>query len=123
MRAMPRFPTISDPPTTVPQDTGGTTAGGPRIGTTPVTPVGDPGIGRVGGGPPAALGGVAASPFGINRVGPVVPPVLPSGDDLRTAWGGADPNRWRPEAVMANAFSKALNDAWFTNGQWNQNVW
>jgi hypothetical protein len=27
-------------------------------------------------------------------------------------WGGSDPNRWRPEAIMANAMSEALNDAW-----------
>lgn len=27
-------------------------------------------------------------------------------------WGGTNPSRWRPEAVIANAASRALNEAW-----------
>jgi hypothetical protein len=27
-------------------------------------------------------------------------------------WGGSDPARWRPEAVLANSMSQALNEAW-----------
>lgn len=39
------------------------------------------------------------------------PPVLPAaGSDA--PWGGTDAARWRPEAVLANAASAALNDAW-----------
>ena len=34
------------------------------------------------------------------------PPKLP------LSWGGSDTSRWRPEAVMANAASAALNQAW-----------
>jgi hypothetical protein len=41
-------------------------------------------------------------------------PLLPwgGGTGAQSPWGGADPNAWRPEAVMANAASEALNDAW-----------
>ena len=31
-------------------------------------------------------------------------------------WGGADPAKWRPEAVLANAVSEALNDGWAMTG-------
>jgi hypothetical protein len=27
-------------------------------------------------------------------------------------WGGPDPTKWRPEAILANAASKAMNEAW-----------
>src|SRR5437763_500888 len=41
-------------------------------------------------------------------------PELPSatGTGALTPWGGTDATRWRPEAIMANASSRALNDAW-----------
>lgn len=39
------------------------------------------------------------------------PPALPDRDGP-TPWGGVDASRWRPEAVIANAASTALNEAW-----------
>ena len=36
----------------------------------------------------------------------------PGGTAALTPWGGTDPTRWRPEAIMANAVSQALNEAW-----------
>jgi hypothetical protein len=41
-------------------------------------------------------------------------PLLPwaGGTGAQAPWGGSDVARWRPEAVMANAMSEALNDAW-----------
>ena len=41
-------------------------------------------------------------------------PLLPwaGGTGALTPWGGTDPNRWRPEAILANATSEALNAAW-----------
>jgi hypothetical protein len=41
-------------------------------------------------------------------------PKLPSmdGSGELSSWGGSDPAKWRAEAIMANASSKALNDAW-----------
>jgi hypothetical protein len=41
-------------------------------------------------------------------------PLLPwaGGSGAQSPWGGGDATRWRPEAVMANAMSRALNDAW-----------
>src|SRR5262245_52201093 len=41
-------------------------------------------------------------------------PQLPwaGGAGALTPWGGTDPSRWRPEAILANAMSQALNDAW-----------
>jgi hypothetical protein len=41
-------------------------------------------------------------------------PKLPwaGGSGMTAPWGGSDPARWRPEAIMANAMSEALNDAW-----------
>ena len=41
-------------------------------------------------------------------------PVLPSaaGSNELSPWGGGNPARWRPEAILANATSQALNDAW-----------
>jgi hypothetical protein len=40
----------------------------------------------------------------------------PGGTGALTPWGGTDPTRWRPEAVMANAASQALNEAWSRQG-------
>ena len=40
----------------------------------------------------------------------------PGGTGDLTPWGGTDPTRWRPEAVMANAASQALNEAWSRPG-------
>jgi hypothetical protein len=42
------------------------------------------------------------------------PPLLPwaGGTGAQTPWGGTDATRWRPESIMANAMSEALNDAW-----------
>lgn len=41
-------------------------------------------------------------------------PKLPwaGGAGALSPWGGSDASRWRPEAIMANAMSEALNDAW-----------
>ena len=41
-------------------------------------------------------------------------PLLPwaGGTGAQTPWGGTDASRWRPEAILANAMSQALNDAW-----------
>src|SRR5438067_5995341 len=40
----------------------------------------------------------------------------PGGSGALTPWGGTDPTRWRPEAIMANAASQALNEAWSRSG-------
>lgn len=32
--------------------------------------------------------------------------------DLDNAWGGNKPNKWQPEAILANAASEAINNAW-----------
>src|SRR3989442_13951675 len=49
----------------------------------------------------------------LPRAAVVVPPKLPTanGTGRLTPWGGPDPTRWRPEAIMANAASAALNEA------------
>ncbi len=41
-------------------------------------------------------------------------PTLPteSGTGALVPWGGSDSSRWRPEAILANASSEALNQAW-----------
>jgi hypothetical protein len=41
-------------------------------------------------------------------------PMLPwaGGTGAVAPWGGGDPARWRPEAILANAISQAMNDAW-----------
>jgi hypothetical protein len=46
------------------------------------------------------------------------PPVLPSasGTGDLSPWGGTDSSRWRPEAILANATSDALNRAWALPG-------
>jgi hypothetical protein len=41
---------------------------------------------------------------------PLLP--APGGVGALTPWGGTDASRWRPEAILANATSKALNEAW-----------
>src|SRR5437870_4748872 len=45
------------------------------------------------------------------------PPLLPffGGSGPLMAWGGPNPSRWRPEAVMTNAVSAAMNDAWWNS--------
>jgi hypothetical protein len=45
-------------------------------------------------------------------------PVLPTaaGANGVQPWGGWDPARWRPEAILANATSEALNSAWALPG-------
>ena len=42
------------------------------------------------------------------------PPTLPApgGQGALAPWGGTDPGQWRAEAVLANAASSALNQAW-----------
>lgn len=42
------------------------------------------------------------------------PPVLPhaGGSGAESPWGGSDASRWRPEAMLANATSEALNRGW-----------
>jgi hypothetical protein len=36
----------------------------------------------------------------------------PGGQGALSPWGGTDASLWRPEAIIANAASRALNDAW-----------
>ncbi len=50
----------------------------------------------------------------LNEVPHPKPPLLPfaGGAGESTPWGGTDATRWRPEAVLANASSEALNRAW-----------
>ncbi|HEX8795821.1 MAG TPA: CBM20 domain-containing protein [Polyangiaceae bacterium] len=38
------------------------------------------------------------------------------GTGALTPWGGTDPAKWRPEAILANAVSEALNAAWAQPG-------
>jgi hypothetical protein len=40
----------------------------------------------------------------------------PGGTGALSPWGGTDATRWRPEAIMANAASQALNEAWSRSG-------
>lgn len=42
------------------------------------------------------------------------PPVLPNelGHDITSPWGGENSAKWRPEAIIANAVSRALNAGW-----------
>ncbi len=39
-------------------------------------------------------------------------PERPSADGSVAPWGGSNASRWRPEAIIANAASSALNAAW-----------
>ncbi len=59
-----------------------------------------------------AIGGKADDPRSALATGRV--PRLPSagGTGALSPWGGSDPARWRPEAILANATSGALNEAW-----------
>lgn len=41
---------------------------------------------------------------------PLLP--APGGQGALTPWGGTDATHWRPEAILANATSQALNEAW-----------
>ena len=41
---------------------------------------------------------------------PLLP--APGGTGALSPWGGSDAARWRPEAIMANSVSQALNEAW-----------
>jgi hypothetical protein len=45
-------------------------------------------------------------------------PILPSigGTGALSPWGGPNASRWRPEAILANATSEALNRGWATPG-------
>jgi hypothetical protein len=44
---------------------------------------------------------------------PTIPELpAPGGTGDLTPWGGADSSKWRPEAIVANAGSRAMNDAW-----------
>src|SRR4051812_298030 len=45
-------------------------------------------------------------------------PVLPAagGTGDLTPWGGADASKWRPEAILANAASEAMNAGWSRSG-------
>jgi hypothetical protein len=58
--------------------------------------------------------GVSTSDAQLGSSASVMVPVLPSpsGTGVLAPWGGSDASRWRPEAILANATSVALNDAW-----------
>jgi hypothetical protein len=55
-----------------------------------------------------------ASQSDLGQDARVTIPTLPSpsGTGALSPWGGTDASRWRPEAIIANAASTALNDAW-----------
>lgn len=54
--------------------------------------------------------GVSEGELGTEPSIPRLPELGGTGD--LTPWGGPDPAKWRPEAILANAASKAMNDAW-----------
>jgi hypothetical protein len=54
--------------------------------------------------------GEAMSALGTEPTIPELP--HPGGTGSLAPWGGADPSRWRPEAIVANAASAALNEGW-----------
>src|SRR5205823_4886368 len=54
--------------------------------------------------------GAAELTLGGSAGIPVLP--SPSGTGVLSPWGGTDPTRWRPEAILANGASAAMNDAW-----------
>ncbi len=67
----------------------------------------------------AAAAGCTGGTTDSGTAGAVAPltakmPTLPwaGGSGATSPWGGTDPTRWRPEAMMANAMSAALNSAW-----------
>jgi hypothetical protein len=67
---------------------------------------------------PIACGAPASDDLGTTQdqlgEGTLTIPTLPSpsGNGALAPWGGSDSSKWRPEAVVANAVSSALNDAW-----------
>jgi len=63
---------------------------------------------------PATEGSLGASQSELGQDAHVIIPTLPSpsGTGALSPWGGSDASRWRPEAIIANAASSALNAAW-----------
>jgi hypothetical protein len=78
--------------------------------TPPTSDTGTPPAAPVRGGPSVGRTGVVAALTSASG-GAAQPPLLPTADSA-VPWGGPDPSKWRPEAIMANAVSAALNDAW-----------
>lgn len=67
---------------------------------------------------PSDLGAddVAASESNLGTE-PTIPRLpAPGGTGALTPWGGADESKWRPEAIIANAASNAMNDGWSRAG-------
>src|SRR5205085_7668937 len=56
------------------------------------------------------LADTSASGLGTDVTIPRLPE--PGGTGDLTPWGGADSSKWRPEAIVANAASRAMNDGW-----------
>lgn len=54
--------------------------------------------------------GSSESNLGSDVTIPQLP--APGGTGDLTPWGGSDESKWRPEAIIANAASRAMNDAW-----------
>ena len=44
--------------------------------------------------------------------GPATQTPITLPDFTHDSWGGPDPVKWKDEAILANATSKALNEAW-----------
>jgi hypothetical protein len=66
---------------------------------------------------PLLVGCVSAEPassdesdLGSDRAIPRLPE--PGGTGALAPWGGADASKWRPEAILANAVSRAMNEGW-----------
>ena len=59
-----------------------------------------------------AADGVGSSESNLGS-DPTIPQLpAPGGTGDLTPWGGNDASKWRPEAILANAASKAMNDGW-----------
>jgi hypothetical protein len=57
--------------------------------------------------------GATESNLGTDPTIPRLPAAGGTGD--LTPWGGSDASKWRPEAILANAASAAMNDGWSRN--------
>lgn len=66
--------------------------------------------------PGDAAGDVGATESNLGS-DPTIPQLpAPGGTGDLTPWGGNDASKWRPEAILANAASQAMNDGWSRTG-------